>query len=57
MSDVVVQKSVFSRRVMLLYRLEIVAPFLTFMLPQNVLNQEASPIRESPVLRGPRESV
>ena len=56
MSDVVDQKSVLSRLVMFLYRLEIVAPFLTCMLVQNVLNQSASPIREPPVCRGPYES-
>ena len=43
MSDVVDQKSVLSRLVMFLYRLEIVAPFLTCMLVQNVLNQSATP--------------
>lgn len=44
MLDVLFQKSVFNRRVIFLYRVEIVLPFRTWMLEQKLLNQSANPI-------------
>ena len=47
-SEVVVQKSVFSRRVIALYRVEIVPPSCTRMFEQKALNQSASPNSQPP---------